>query len=233
MKPQLVAWTLLFVSVVPIGAQDAVDLHIEAVGGASALAAIQSMERSGRAEVVTPQGEFPSSYREVYDLVGDRGSTSLNSAFFNVQTGWAEREGWRDHSLEGFSRMDPAALALAKLRSSPSVIASVLRQYGRAALQPLEECVYEGEPCDVVRFVGSPTEVLLSRESHMIVALVIPDFITYHFRDYQDESGFLLPREVIVQIPSQGLSVTYDYRKTVFDGKLKDRLFKNPRPNKE
>ena len=128
MRTRLLGITLLLLASPLIG-QTAVDEHIEAVGGASALAALKSMERSARASVMTPAGTFQGSYREVYDLVGDRGATNLRSEFFVVRNGWSGDAGWRDHSLEGFSEMEPGALGLAKMSASPSLIASVVRQW--------------------------------------------------------------------------------------------------------
>ena len=234
MHKRPVFFALTFVVTVVLGvpavgaAQDAVDAHIAAVGGAERLAALQSMDRVGRATVVTAAGTFRGSYRETYDLVGDRGATTLRTDVFFTRTGWEGEAGWRDHSLQGFSEMDAPTLALAKMSSTPSVVASVIREYGRAALQPLEECSYEGQACDVFRFVGSPVEILVSREHHRVLSIVVPDVMAYHFADYEEVDGIWLPGQTTLQVPAQGLTVRYEYGKTTFDGKLKDRLFKRP-----
>lgn len=213
----------------PLSAEDAIDQHIAAVGGLEAIAEVKSLERTARAALATPQGEFDCRHREIYDLTGDRGATSLGTRSFLVETGWVGQEGWRDHSNEGFSTMDTAALALAKMRSHPSIIASVVEQYGRAAIQPLETCTYQDEPCHVVRFAATPTEVLVSQASHLILAIVIPNVMTYHFSDYEKVEGVSLPNRVILQIPAQRMTITYDYRKTTLNGKLKDGWFKRGR----
>ncbi len=91
-------------------AQQRVEQHMTAVGGVEMLAALKSMQRSGRVDIDSAAGRWSGLFQEAYDLENDRGFVALTTAELSQRTGWIGERGWKDSSLEGLSDMDAGEL---------------------------------------------------------------------------------------------------------------------------
>ncbi len=120
-------------------------------------------------------------------------------------------------------------LGIAKVTATPSILASVYRQYGAAVFQEAGDGNFGGVACDLLKITGSPLDYFLDKETHLLQGMALPNILEIAFADYKVVEGINLPHTTVTSIPIAGLTVSYEYdATTLFNGDLDGSQFEKP-----
>ena len=196
--------------------QHAVDRHIEALGGAQRLAAIDTMHRSGAIAMASPLGETTGIFEEAVSLDADSGYTEIDSETFQSASAWIGETGWKRDSFMGESDSSPEELAFAKILVQPSALAFARSQWGLAAFQEPREADFEGTACTVIQFVNSPLEFYIDNDSHLLIAISLPNVLDVRYTDHREFDGVVLAGKAEVDVPVSATNLQYTFEQTTF-----------------
>ena len=196
--------------------QHIVDRHIEAIGGAQVLAAIETMHRSGDVVMLSPMGETNGSFEEAVSTVDDSGYTRIESDVFDSDTAWLGERGWKRDSFQGQADMQPSDLGFAKVMALPSVLANARSQWGLAAFREPTRGEFEGTSCTIVQLVSSPLEFYIADDSLRLIAISLPNILDVRYSNHLEHEGVLLPHKVELDVTVSGTNLVYSYQDTSF-----------------
>jgi hypothetical protein len=205
-----------------------VDAHIQALGGAEALAEVKTLMRSGTAKSSGVMGDAEGTFEELFDLENERGFTNLDLGVFLQDSGWDQDAGWQQNSFEGLKVMQEGDLEFAKISAWPSALAHLRGRYGLEAFLEPEERELEGRTMVVLRVQDSPLEFLVDKETQLLRRMQIPEVLEVTYDDYRDVDGVKLPFATLVDVQVAGLAIAYEYEATVINGPVDASKFVQP-----
>jgi hypothetical protein len=145
---------MAFMSASVARAEDIIDAHIRAIGGAEAIARIKTIHRSGTLSGKSGYGPLSGTVEEIVDLSENRGYTSMEMPGYSRKTGWSSESGWVSDTQAGVTDMPAAEVANAKSTAGPSPLAAIHRTNGAAALKEGGEKEFNGKK----KFLADPAD---------------------------------------------------------------------------
>ena len=218
--------TFIFVTVVQ--AENIIDAHIEVVGGAEAIAEIETIQRTGSTHLEGAFGALDGTREETYDLSGEQGFTSIEVTGFSSQTGWSGESGWKTDTNAGLTDMPAGELGLAKLTTGPSPLASLHAEHGGQVFQEDGDREFNEQECTVVTITGSPIEFYVNNETKLLEGLAMPGILQITFDDYMEVNGVEFANKASIEIAASGVTVMYEYESTELNGEIDASKFERP-----
>ncbi len=209
-------------------AENIIDEHIKAVGGADAIAKVKTVERSGNVSLTGPFGAFQGSLTEEFDVAGSKGHRVMDLGIFRIESGWAGDTGWQDVPQQGLKDMSEDELGFAKINGSASVVASIKQQYGLAAFNEPTDEKFNEQDCAKVTVKETPLELFFNKETKLLEGISVKDLTTTTFEDYEEVEGIQFAKKGTTKILQGDITIVNEYEETKLNGELDDTVFAKP-----
>jgi len=216
---------------------DLVAEHIKAIGGADALAKIESLERKGTAELEGEFGQFEGGFHEAV-VNGKKAYTSTDFGVFQSESGWSGGEkGWAVDPQQGLRDIDGDDLDRLKMSAGIDPIFALKEQYGAAAFKLAGEQELGDATYDAVEIVDTDLTFLLDKDTKLIAAMTVtaedPNLggeytVVVSYDDYKEVEGVKLPHKTEIDISDGTMIITMTYDENTVNEGIDDELFEKP-----
>jgi hypothetical protein len=209
-------------------AENIIDEHIKAVGGADNIAKIKTLNKTGKVALTGPFGQFEGSMSESYDIAGDKGHRLMDLGIFVIESAWTDESGWQDGPPEGLRDMREDELGMAKMNAAASLVASVKNEYGMAAFKEPTDTKFNDKDCVEVKIVDSPLTVYINKETKLMEGLAASDAVQLMFEDYKAIDDVQFAHKVTTKVEAQNIEIINEFEKIEPNAKLDETLFAKP-----
>ncbi len=209
-------------------AENIIDEHIKAVGGADNIAKIKTLQKSGKVSLTGPFGQFEGSISESYDLAGSKGHRLMDLAIFVIESAWTGEEGWQDGPPEGLRDMRDEELGMAKMNASADLVASVKQEFGMAAFQEPTDVKFNDKDCVEVKITDSPLTVYINKETKLLEGLSAADAVKFVFDEYKAIDGVQFAHKATMLVEAQNIEIVNTFEKIEPNAKLDETLYAKP-----
>jgi Ca2+-binding EF-hand superfamily protein len=225
---EYVAVGLTLVVAAAVQAENIVDAHIKAVGGAAAIAKIKTIHRT--ATLSGTSGSFPLSgvVEEIYDLSKDRGYTSMELLGYSRKTGWNGDSGWVNDKQAGVTDMPAAEVALAKFNVGPSPLAAIYARQGAEVLKEGGDKEFNGKRCTLVAVEGLPIEFYVNQQTKLLDGMSIPGILEVTLENHKAINGVQFAGRATMKLDAQNMTMIYEYKATRVNEEIDAARFKKP-----
>lgn len=210
-----------------VSADNIVDEHIKAVGGADALAKVKTLERTGTVALTGPFGAFEGSISEEYDIAGPKGHRVMDLAIFVIESAFTGDEGWQDGPPQGLRDMSEEELGMAKINGSASLVANIKSEFGMAAFNEPADEKFNEKDCVKLTVKESPLELYINKETKLLEGIVV-DVVTITMEDYKEFDGIQLAQKSTMNVSEQDITIVTEYEETKLNGELDESVFAKP-----
>ena len=210
-------------------ADDIIDSHIKAIGGSDAIDKITTIHRNATIHVASAYGPLTGVSEELYDLEIDRGKTSFQIKGFSEKSGWSKKSGWYQNTKTEKRDATKAELGNRKLLAPVTPLHSIVRKFGKDAVQISGERDFHGKLCYVVTTHGSPVTFFINESTMMLDGMSAGDGYTVRFQDYKRIDGVHVPMKsttAIAKKKSETTSIDYEYTSVKLNERLTDEHFR-------
>ena len=220
--------------------EDILKAHFEAIGGQARLSEIQTVRRSGDAQLTQLKGQsvnFPGTV-EVAAVVGKKSYLKLDfGKYFNETTAWNGESVWKSSSSGSSTTLSKMELERTKGEAYTDPLQSIYEQHGSSALQQTEDTKFRGKECFVIQIIGvEGVSYYIDKVSNLLVGFKAPytdanygsGTVALSYADYTEYDGVMLPNSREISIGNGELTVNYTYTKTEIDVALDETIFEKP-----
>ncbi len=209
-------------------AENIIDEHIKAVGGADNIAKIKTLQKTGKVRLTGPFGQFEGSISESYDIAGSKGHRLMDLAVFLIESAWTEEGGWQDGPPEGLRDMREDELGMAKMNASADLIAGLKQQYGMAAFEAPKEAKFNDKDCVEIKIVESPLTLYLNKETKLLEGLKASEALQFVFDDYKAIDGVQMAHKSTMKVEAQDIEIVNQFEKIEPNAELDETKFAKP-----
>ena len=209
-------------------AENIIDEHIKAVGGADNLAKIKTLHKAGKVSLQGPFGQFEGSMEESYDIAGNKGHRLMDLAIFVIESAWTGEEGWQDGPPEGLRDMREDELGMAKMNAAASLVANVKDQFGMAAFKEPKDATFNEKECTEIEIVDSPLTVYVNKETKLMEGLKANDQVEITFDDYKAVDGVQFAHKMTTVVSEQDIEIVNEFEKIEPNAEIDESLFAKP-----
>ena len=236
----LARWTSLVVLTLGLSGAAAaqvgeiLEAHFKAVGGLDRLSEIQTVRRSGTAELHADFGDLPGTFEEGA-IVGKKSYAKTDFTVFSEATVWDGVEGWRVNSAVGTTALEGIQIEGVKAASFPDPLQGIYEE-SAGAFEQREDATFEDSECSVIGIVGVEIEYYIEKASDLLVgvrlAYVDPTAgattVVIHYADHEEFGGVMLPASRVIVVGDGAMTIDYIYAKTEIDVELDETVFEKP-----
>ena len=219
---------------------DILESHFNAIGGLTRLSKIQSLKRSGPAQL-TQLGGRPvnlSGIVETAALIGKKSYLKLDfGKSFNETTGWNGKTTWKSSLSGSITTLSKMESERTKSEAYTNLLQPIYEQHGSAAFQQGEDETFQGMECFVIQVRGvEDMSYYINKDSNLLVGFKVPytdskfgsGVVILHYADYTEYEGVMLSNSLEIRIGDGVLTVNYTFTETEIDVPLDETIFEKP-----
>ena len=209
-----------------LDAEEIVRQHIDAVGGTQAVAAIQTIHRTGVVNGEGMFGQYEGTAEEWLDLASSRIYAVTRVATYMRENGWDGTKGWGNDTQAGQTEWSRDEAAVAQILASPSPLFMLSQQIGFTSLQLGGDTDFHGKSCKLVTVPNNTMQFFVDPQSHLLAGIRIPKALDVIYSDYQTVEGIQLAmtRELVLKDPKT--TIVYRFRSARLNVDVNDDLFR-------
>jgi hypothetical protein len=211
-----------------VAADNIIDEHLKAVGGAENLAKIKTIQREGKVSLTGPFGAFEGALSEAYDLADSKGHRLMDLAIFRIESAWTGDAGWQDGPPNGIRDMNAEELAMAKMNGAASLVAALAKEHGAEGFEAPTDETFNEQECAYVKVKESPLALYINKETKLLEGLSVDGKVTITFDDYQEIDGVQFAKKATTNIAEPPITLVNEYEETKLNEELDESIFAKP-----
>jgi len=209
--------------------------HVKAIGGTEALDKIKTVKRSATTSMDGVMGQMEGTSEEVF-VVGKKSYQHTDFGVYVETSGWNGKTGWAKNSMEGLQDVTGEDLEFLESAAEVSLLATVWRAYGNAALKHLPDETYEGKQYQVLTIVETDIDFYLDPKTGLLAAMSMPfedpelgeAELLIVTEDYNEYNGVMFPDSTMMVIGDDLIVIESEYTETKINGPVDNAVFEKP-----
>ena len=218
---------------------DILESHFNAIGGLARLSEIRNVQRFADGQLTQRNGKTMNEWgrAEMVTVIGKKSYLKLDFGEpFTETTVWNGSEGWKSVMGNSPTILPETESEYARYETYIDPLQGIYEELGGSVFQQDEDEWFQGKECAVVRVIDTENVFYIDKNSHLLVGgkttytgMNLKDVMAvFHYADYTDYEGVMLPNSYAVFIGDGALSVNYTFTKTEIDTALDPTIFQKP-----
>ncbi|MBT3269940.1 hypothetical protein HN371_22525 [Candidatus Poribacteria bacterium] len=208
--------------------------HFRAVGGLDRMSEVQTVRRSGTAQLHAQFGDLPGTFEEAA-VVGKKSYSKTDFGGFTEATVWDGVEGWKTASATGTTALEGMQVEGAKAAAFLDPMQGIYEQ-DAGVFEQREDATFEDIECSVVGIAGVEVEYYIDKASDLLVGAKLgyvdptsgPVALVIQYFDHEEYGGVMFPESRKIVIGDGAMTIEYAYAKTEIDVELDETVFERP-----
>ncbi|MDE0685198.1 MAG: sigma-70 region 4 domain-containing protein, partial [Candidatus Poribacteria bacterium] len=218
---------------------DILESHFNAIGGLARLSEIRNVQRSGDAQLTQWNGQLvnESGRVEIAAVVGKKSYNQHDfGELFSETSVWDGVGGWQSVMGSSPTLLPETEYGRARSTTYMDPLQAIYEEFGSSVFQHIEDELFRGKECLVIRVIDTEDVFYIDKTSNLLVGAKTTytglnaknAIAVFHYADYTDYEGVMLPNSYEIFIGDGALTVNYTITKTEIDSVLDETIFEKP-----
>ena len=218
---------------------DILESHFNAIGGLARLSEIRNIRRFADGQLTQRNGKTmnESGRAEMVTVVGKKSYLKIDFGEpFTETTVWNGSEGWKSVMGNSPKILPETEYEYVRYETYIDPLQGIYEELGSSVFQQDEDELFQGKECSVVRVIGTENVFYIDKNSNLLVGgkttytgMNLKDvMLVFHYTDYMDYEGVMLPNFYAIFTRDGALSVNYTFTKTEINTALDPTIFQKP-----
>ncbi len=225
----LASVAVLVVAFPTTGSADIIDDHVEAVGGESAIANLETIKRSGKFTITIAGNIDSTGTIEQAIVVGKKGYRKEVNGGGTKEAGWNGDVAWTRDPKSGLRKVEgtDSDFIAAQLVAGSAV--ETYREHGRDVFREEPMKMFGDKNCHVLHVVDTGLYYFIDPDTKLLAGSAILDvgFVTRN-SDYDRFGGVMMPKRQRLDIAGGAITMDSEYDKIEVGIPLDDSIFDMP-----
>lgn len=219
--------------------EDILKSHFNAIGGLARLSEIRNIQRFADGQLTQRNGKTmnESGRAEMVTVIGKKSYLKLDFGEpFTETTVWNGSEGWKSVMGNSPTTLPETEYEYARYETYINPLQGIYEELGSSAFQQDGDELFQGKVCSVVRIIDTENVFYIDKNSNLLVGgkttytgMDLKDvMLIFHYADYMDYEGVMLPNSYAIFTGDGTLSVNYTFTKTEINTALDPTIFQKP-----